>query len=350
MTIAGNSHPSLPAPGEPSGGSAPPLPEGQEEPPFSLAGFLIKLILLPAGVVALFVAVAVLFSWVTLSPKDLDDLATALERPGRSRWQAAFGLANLLANPQDQQICHDRELALRLCAILQRELDHPRPGRESVLLRVYLCRAVGEFRLPEVLPVLLQAASDRATGNRLVRRSAVEALAVVAHNLDSPQVADSKQLLSVLTTAAGDADADLRSTAAYALGVVGGRKAQEVLVPLLDDGDRNVRYNAANALARNGDPRALPVLMEMLELADARTGEAFETTGAQPGQSYRDRVAINAIRALGKLLARAPEENTPAVRARLQRLASEHVAPPVRLEALDLLRRWECTTAGNRQE
>lgn len=341
MMSAGNSDPSPLAPEDPPNTSEQPVAARPEDPSFPAIGFLTRLVLLPAGVVALFVAIAMFFSWTLLWPKDLEDLAAALEQPGRSRWQAAFSLANLLAHPGDQRIRHNRSLALRLCAILQRELDHGRPERESVLLRMYLCRALGEFSVAEVLPVLLAAASNEKTSDLAVRRAAVEALAVLSHHLGPQPVQGDARLLAALADAAGDADAELRCAAAYALGVVGSREAQETLVPLLDDGDRNVRYNAANALARNGDRRAISVLMEMLELAVAQGGEASDAPTAQLPQAYRDRVAISAVRALAELLARVPTENTAALRGRLRAIVAGNASPLLRLEALELLRRMK---------
>jgi len=311
------------------------LPLSSEGAPkeFSAAGFFGKLVLLPAAVVGLLVAIALFSSWATVSTADVEQLVEQLNRPGRARWQAAWSLANLLADPDDDAIRRNRSVALQLCGILHRELEHRRPDRESVLLRVYLARALGQFHLTDVLPVLLEAASDRSSGNLPVRSAAIESLAVLAHNLGPQVVRQDKQLVTALAETAEDPSADLRARAAYALGLVGGYDASRVLVPLLRDADFLVRCNAATALARCGNPEAVPVLMEMLAPAD----DAPTETADQSIRMQRDRLALTAIRALEMLADKISQSQVVQLCEQLQSVAGGTCSRPVRVAAIELL-------------
>ena len=81
----------------------------------------------------------------------------------------------------------------------------------------------------------------------------------------------------------------LRSSATFALGVIGGPGAGERLGQLVEDGDDDVRYNAAIGLARQGADAAWQPLEEMLSLPDVVPPGGG---GPAPGQPPDRRVCL----------------------------------------------------------
>jgi HEAT repeat protein len=113
--------------------------------------------------------------------------------------------------------------------------------------------------------------------------------------------------------------AELRSTAAFALGVLGSERSLERLRVMLDDGYANARFNAAVALCRNGDAKSLGVLLEMIdpESDDVVRSEPTE----EEKQTKRLMVMQNGIRAVARLA----EKNSSADLSELE-MALERVA------------------------
>ncbi|RMF88130.1 MAG: hypothetical protein D6741_19640 [Planctomycetota bacterium] len=117
-------------------------------------------------------------------------------------------------------------------------------------------------------------------------------------------------LESALLEAAHDPDAQVRSVAAFALGLIDGETVAATLENLLHDADRLVRYNAAAALARRGDRRAVPVLCDMLRHSGGLTHSRQPATSEQDAPtdaafdsaSLQTLVTANALRAVELLL------------------------------------------------
>ena len=129
------------------------------EPPS--AGFILQLFLVPGVIVVVVVMIYLLFSWLAHKGSDAKDLVRALGRNNEARWQAAFNLANDLRaerGSKNPALTNDPELAKDLADILDREIESGNTDQNSITLRIYLCRALGEFRVTKGLPALLKAA------------------------------------------------------------------------------------------------------------------------------------------------------------------------------------------------
>jgi HEAT repeat protein len=126
--------------------------------------------------------------------------------------------------------------------------------------------------------------------------------------------------------------AELRSTATFALGVIGGDRAAARLAKLLEDGHTHTRYNAATGLARWGDARAVPILIEML---DADTAHANpEPTGQATIHDLREVVISNGIRATLQLAAENPKLSVKPLVDALRRLSKRRdVTSRIRMQA-----------------
>ena len=239
------------------------------EPPS--AGFILQLFFIPGMIVLVIVMIWLLCSigWRTRGTiaTRWSRRSRATTRPAgkrRSTWPTICA-PNAGRNPR---LTIDGQFATDLAAILDREIDGASTDEHSITLRIYLCRALGEFRVPDGLPVLVKAAdTQRSDAEGDVRRAALEGIAFLANNLGAgdPHIADNAQLREVLLKAAADSDPRMRSAAAVAMGVVGSPELLEKLRYMLDDSNPDVRYNAATRLAHHGDVAAVPLLAEMLD-------------------------------------------------------------------------------------
>lgn len=309
------------------------------------AGFLLQLFLIPLIIVAIIVMVWLMFSWLAHMGGDPRDLVRKLHKGDDASWQAAGTLADMLRDPQQKHLKYDKNLAAELGEVLKKQLQAGQPDDNRIKLQIFLCRALGEFSTPQAAPALVEAARSSSAAPD-VRREAVRALAILASNLGPDRFREHDAAMQAIFQAAsqpaGEGDqrkssAELRSSAAFALGVIGGEEALHRLARLLGDADANVRYNAATGLARHGDQRAIPVLEEMLDPAndDAVSGEESES-GRQWKQGL---VNINGVRAVEMLAEKNPSAPTDSLKEALGKLAESDGPAPVRNEARQTIAR-----------
>jgi HEAT repeat protein len=314
------------------------------------AGFLLQLFVIPLIIVAIIVGVWAMFSWLVHLGNDPKDLVRDISAMNDASWQKANILADLLRNPEFDYIKEDAALAQELVHVLREEIQNARMDEQRVRLRLYLCLCLGKFRVPQVVPPLVLAANtEREPVEVSVRRSAVLAFADLAGNpgwkeklSSNPEVM--RAVLEASRARGNNMEdelqrGELRSAAAYALGVIGGPEAEERLLRLLDDAHANTRYNAATGLARTADPRAQSVLVEML---DPDNAEATRTETTDRGRATkRVNVLLAGISAAVRMQdAPRDADLTPLIRA-LEKLVAADVERKVRIlaeEALNGLR------------
>lgn len=317
------------------------------------AGFILQLFLIPMLIVSVIVGVWLMFTWLAHMGSNPRELAAELRTPNEAGWQKAMALAEHLGNPGSDSLKDDVDLANDLVGVLDSQLTDGLTDEKSILMRVFICRALGEFRVPEVVPALLRAAStERDDAELKVRDAALQGLAVAAANLSKkygPEMVRSNELLlQTLDTAASEPSssqdgtnqrAELRSAAAFALGVVGGPTAIEKLVRMLDDAYPNARYNAATGLARHGDPRATPVLIEMLDPSSTQavSGETSDSERAHK----RSLVIMNGIRASAQLGSVSPQSDLAEVRAALVSIQESELPKVLRVAATEALSQFD---------
>jgi HEAT repeat protein len=317
---------------------APPARGDDQLPPVEppSAGFIIQLFVVPALIVMMVVGVWIVVSWLvhrtTMRP---EDLIAGLETSSVARWQRASELADLLRNERFADFRRDGKAADQLAAILDREMDAANVGKgmdqESVTLRYFLARALGEFRVDEGTNTLLKAATtNRDPREAIVRRGALQALAIRAYNSSQenpPRSLADPQLEPTLDRLAGDENPLVRSETAYALGQLGTPASLARLEQMVDDPHADARYNAAIALAQQGDAVAIPTLAEMLdpdELASVREEPTV------PAQFYkRSMIVTNALDAVDKLARENPQADFQPVIEVLDRILA---AQPAELE------------------
>jgi HEAT repeat protein len=281
------------------------------------------------------------FHWLAHLGNDPQAYVRTLRRNNEGRWQAALNLANDLRGPGGEKLKSDEVLAKELGRILSDEVKSGRTDEQSQTLRLYLCRALGEFSIQTAIEPLVACA--QATADAQTARAAVEALSVLTTNLiAADRATDAPTAITDAALAASRSkDAALRSSAAFALGVIGGLGAAERLVELSNDPVEDVRFNSALGLARLGQDDSLEALVEMLALPDLPIADARTVDEAAQSKRYRRAlIVVNAVRGVA-LLVDATNQSLPShVRDRVEALQQDPVAD-VRSSAAALIKKMD---------
>ncbi|MDG3005635.1 HEAT repeat domain-containing protein [Paludisphaera mucosa] len=276
------------------------------------AGFVLRLFVIPALVVAAVVAVWLLFGVLAGGRGDALQYVREI-RSGTGSWRSAFELANLLQG--DPKTATDPRILGELTDMLGVELDRAADPR----LAQYLALAIGTFRTldarladgrtPDPLAMLARALDGRFDSS--IRLAAAASLARQGARLEGGL--DDPRVIVALGDAANAADSpELRRLAVFALGFCGGEAATGSLRGRLrSDDDRFVRYNAAIALTRRGDASALAILREMLGAAAA----------SRPDDESPDLVETIQLQALEALAASKPNDAMRQLRPEIEALA-----------------------------
>ena len=170
--------------------------------------------------------------------------------------------------------------------------DDPRKGDDEV--RKFLSLAfgyLGDRRTVPALTGVLTESNEELVTYALVSLTQVKDLSAVPAILEA-----SKR-----------AEPGIRSTAIFALGVLGTQPALGRLEEALTDSNPSVRWNSAFGLARNKNSSGEEVILEILD-----RGPMYQSVGAEP-QKQREQF-LNAVQSAGML-------RTPRVVERLQRIA-----------------------------
>jgi len=294
------------------------------EPPN--AGFILQLFIVPGLIVLAVFLFVLLIGWVRSSQEDPIAKVRALRMGNQARWQQAFELAQMLmkSDRDSSGLRENEELAGEIALLLDEQLEAANADDNSISLRYYLCRMLGEFTVDEGLEVLLQVAHE--DGERDVRREAINAMAVLGHafnSMDPPQVLAHSELVETFLELANDQDDLIRSQAAYAIGVFSLQEGADErltleLEKLTDDLYADARYNGALALARQGNLRALEAVAEMFDPSAITISIAKEKTPAL--QAFkRNTILKNALDAARLLLEKNPHLELPEVTDALER-------------------------------
>ncbi len=309
------------------------------EPPS--AGFILQLFFIPGLIVVVVVLIWLLFNWLAHKGNDRDALVKALSRNDEARWQAAFNLANDLRSDRQSrnpQLTTDHDLAQKLAGVLDRDMATGNADENSITLRIWLCRALGWFRVDDGLPELIKVAGqeqDEAAGD--VRRAALEGIALLAAGTgDERKFADNARLRETLLAASSDSDPRTRGAAAVAMGVIGGDVFRERLRGMLDDSNPDVTYNAATRLAHYGELAAVPVLAEMLDQDETAGVKLEKEVALQPAK--RALITMNALRATLQLAKANPKADLSPLKLAVEKLLAGGAQGQVDMEATVVLR------------
>jgi HEAT repeat protein len=269
----------------PAAGEAAPVEDApaRQTTPFLVLQFFI----FPMSIVAVCVAVFVVFGLVATGPKDPRAILAEVRSGGGifniKRWQAAYALANALESEGDLRRARSDPRFVPEVIALFRETEGG--AGDDQLVRRYLAVALGRLGDPRALPELRRTVQQGA--------AAADAQAVIYAAWALGAIGDPAALPDLLALARSD-DAGFRKAAVHALGGFARPEARAAAVAALADEAVDVRWNAAVALARHRDERAAPVLLQMLDRQ--QLAAMPELT---PGQ--RDDAVMEAVRAAAAL-------------------------------------------------
>ena len=294
------------------------------EPPS--AAFLVQLFLVPGVIVAIIVCVWLAFHWLAHLGNDPQAYVRTLRRANEGRWQAALNLANDLRGPNGSGLKADVKLASELGSILDDEVGSGRTGEQSETLRLYLCRALGEFSVPEAAPALVRRVN--ANDDDPATQAAIEAIAVLATNLQNAgrSFENRDDVVAAVMAATTSANSRVRDACGFTLGVLGGERSIDGLLRLVGDPSADVRSNAALGLARLGQPDAYDTLSEMLALEDVYLDEKTPDDKMQSERYKRALVVVNALRGITMLIDATNEGPPSGIIKKIEELQQDSVA------------------------
>ena len=294
------------------------------EPPS--AAFLVQLFLVPGIIVAIIVCVWLAFHWLAHLGNDPQAYVRTLRRANEGRWQAALNLANDLRGPNGSGLKADIKLASELGSILDDEVDSGRTGEQSETLRLYLCRALGEFTVPEAAPALVRRVNEN--DDDPTTQAAIEALAVLATNLQnaSRSLENKDDVVAAVLATSTSTNSRVRDACGFTLGVLGGEKSIEGLYRLMGDPSADVRSNAALGLARLGQTDAYETLSEMLSLEDIQLDETVLDDKTQSERYKRALVVVNALRGVTMLVDKTKQSPPTSIIKVIRGLQQDPVA------------------------
>lgn len=298
-------------------------------------GLLMQLFFVPMIIVTIIVGIWLMFGWLAQSNTNPEQLASNLKQLNKGSWQDAHGLSNMLFDPRQEALRHSEKLADSLAETLDTLLedDMLETSEERIKLASWLCRALGAFEIDNGLDTLVKATK---TDNFEIRREAIKGISTLAANLETDIKESREDLVETLKTPAmerapGSDNAELlqfgeiRSTVAYALGVIGGDEAQDTLELMLGDAYPEARYNAATGLARNGDVRAVPRLVEMLSLDNQAALEFEEKEATQLRRWKQNLVLVTGLTAVKELYTQNEATTDPSIAEAVDTLRSAKV-------------------------
>jgi HEAT repeat protein len=236
----------------------------------------------------------------------------------------------LATNPQVA-----KELSAFLADMLKSSSQEP----TIIDQQAFLTRTLGMLDVPDaVLPVLREALKE--THDREVRKNALLAVATIAHraNQRGEPLTDAA-IVEELSNVARDSAPLLRSSAAFALGLLAAETTKQSLTVLLADSDGNTRLNAAIAFARQKSLDGLPVLRDVLKEAGSGKRPAAPAAGdANTGAGVDSVLAVsNSLRAVGELSPQLDNATRDEIARDVEAISKNYFEPRVRLDAAQTL-------------
>ncbi len=185
---------------------------------------------------------------------------------------------------------------------------------------------VGEFEVHEGLQELqLAAETNRDPAEQLVRRGAVQAIAMRIYNLRELGMdvePDEAAADATLLRLSQDPDPIIRSETAFAMGRIATPTCVARLEVLVDDPYADTRYNAAVALAHLGNAKGVKTLAEMLEPAPLASVEEEPELQLSARLAKRATIVHNALEATLTLAQKNPQADLAPIIDSLRQLAS----------------------------
>jgi HEAT repeat protein len=283
--------------------TAPETPEEEKKEKGILVVF--RFIFVPLIVVGVVVFIVVLFGQMALKQKSVQDYLYDIRTGSQSeRWQAAYHLSNLLANPKKDYAAEARRQLPEMILIFKKA-----KGNDPDIRR-YMALALGRLKDPRAIPALQESVDDEDSQTVLWSLWALgsigdpQATPIVIGKLESQ-------------------DPAVRSMSAYVLGALADRRGIPPLQGHLDDSSPEVTWNSAIALARMNDDSGSDILQKLLD-------RKYLANFPNVNEENKTEAMVNAIKAAAKL----PD---PELNARIKAVSRSDPSPRVRDAAMQAL-------------
>ena len=296
------------------------------------AGFILQLFIIPGVIVLVVILVWLAFHWLAHMGSNPAEMIREMRQNKANSWQLAYNFSEELRLNEASR--NDRELAGELASFLDQLLNEPLPPNaaggsftggdprgQEIVRRGFLCKALGEFMLPEVvLPVLIRAAGTHSDDDELrVRLAALEAIALLIENTRQKESIENKALETFLLTASEHQDHKIVTRAVVALSSMDNDRATKRLAAMLQEPQHvDVHYNVAMGLARSGDAACLEILIEMLDPNEKRA--LVDEPNEDLRSLKRTRILLNALRASHMLAKQNQEADLTSLQEAVKRL------------------------------
>jgi len=204
------------------------------------AFFLIPLMITIVGVMFFFV-----FKVLTYETSSPTDYLTNVQYGAASkRWQSAYELSKLLANPKLVPL--ENSFHKRMIAVYEHSI-HDDPN-----VRMYLALAMGRTKNTIYGEALLQGLTDKDKASRV---AAIKALGSMAYK---------PAINNLIDFTSNDKSVEERLSATISMGNMNDKSVIPVLVRLLEDEEPNVRWDSAIALAKLGNYAGSDIIDNLL--------------------------------------------------------------------------------------
>jgi HEAT repeat protein len=278
--------------------------EKQEEKERSVL-ILFRFVLVPLIVVGIVVFLIVLFGQMALREKSVSDYLYDIRTGSQSeRWQAAYHLSNLLANPKKNYTTEARKHLPEMILIFEKS-----KGTDPEIRR-YLALALGRLQDSRAVPALQDSLSDD-DGQTVIW--SIWALGAIGDKSSTPVIIEKLE----------SSDSGIRVMSAYVLGALEDPRAIPPLQGHLEDSSVEVSWNAAIALSRYNDASGSALLSKMLH-------RDYLAAYPRLTEERKEELMINAIQASRKL-------HTPELMARIKGISTSDPNPRVRDAAIKAL-------------
>jgi HEAT repeat protein len=284
-------------------------PENQqdEEEEQKEKGILIvfRFILVPLMVVGIVVFIITLFGQMALKEKSVSDYLYDIKTGSQSeRWQAAYHLSNLLANPKKDDVTEARKQLPEILVIFERS-----KGSDPQIRR-YLALALGRLQDKEAIPALQESVNDEDSETALW---SIWAIGAIGDKESTPLIISKLQ----------STDAGVRTMSAYVLGALGDPRAIPPLQGHLEDSSAEVTWNSALALSRMDDASGTAVLLKMMS-------RDYLAGFPQMSEEKKDELMVETIKASDKL-------DISSLNEQIKVLSTSDPSPKVRNAAIQAL-------------
>ena len=205
------------------------------------AFFLIPLMITIVGVMFFF-----MFKVLTYEPNSPIDYLTDVQYGAASkRWQSAYELSKILANPD--LVPFDDGFHKRMIAVYEHSIH------DDPTVRMYLALAMGRTKNSIYGEHLIQGLEDK---DKVSRVAAIKALGSLAYIASINRLAEFIDLNNSV---------EERLSATISLGNMDDKSVIPILKNLLNDEEPNVRWDAAIALAKYGDTAGTDIIGNLLD-------------------------------------------------------------------------------------